>query len=385
MTNILLRGPFATNSGYGSHARQVARWLLERNSTDRLYFELLPWGNTPWELSDELHSGLIGKVLSNVRPIDRQIDVSFQVQLPNEWDPKKAKYNIGVTAAMETDRCNPTWIAACNSMNDVVVPSNHSKNSLTNTGRITVPIHVIPEAFPDACLSEQKQTFDFETTFNFLVFGQLTGNNPENDRKNIFYTIKWLCEEFGNNEDVGIVIKTNAGRNSKQDKHLVVDLFTKLLSEVRKSQFPKIHLLHGNMLDEEVVSIYTNKNIKSLVTLTRGEGFGLPILEAATCGVPIIAPAWSGYMDFMNHGKFIKVNHVVKQIHPSRIDNQLFMEGAKWCEPDERDFKRRVRKFYESPNEPKNWAIELSNKLKTTHCFSNIASIFESTFGDVLK
>jgi glycosyltransferase involved in cell wall biosynthesis len=149
---------------------------------------------------------------------------------------------------------------------------------------------------------------------------------PENDRKNIFYTLKWLCESFQDNPNVGIVIKTNAGRNSKFDKKHVVQILTNLISSIRKGPYPKIHLLHGYMSSQQVVDLYKDPTIKALVTLTRGEGYGLPILEAAACDLPIIAPAWSGYMDFMSLGKFIKVNYVLNKIHESRVDNQLFMK-----------------------------------------------------------
>jgi len=385
MTNILLRGPFLTSSGYATHARQIARWILERSSiNDDVFLEALPWGNTPWIVDANAHNGLIGKLMQCAKPINKSLDVSIQVQLPNEFDPKKAKFNIGVTAAIETDRCHHDWIDACNRMNAIVVPSQHAKLSLTNVGQINVPLYVIPEAFTDECVDTPKSFQDLSTDFNFLVFGQITGNNPENDRKNLFYTIKWLCEEFKNDPNVGIVLKTNAGRNNKIDRNTVVDLLTKLLSEVRTDQFPRVHLLHGSMTDEDVVSVYKNPKIKALVTLTRGEGFGLPILEAAACDLPIIAPNWSGYTDFLSKGKYLKVQHVIKQIHPSRVDNRLFVQDAKWCEVNGDDFKKVARKFYGASSEPKKWAVELGEKIRQSHSFSSIANIYEQTFKDIL-
>jgi glycosyltransferase involved in cell wall biosynthesis len=385
MTNILLRGPYLTSSGYATHARQIARWILERSTTnDDIFLEALPWGNTPWIVDASAHNGLIGKLMQCAKPVNKQLDVSIQVQLPNEFDPKKAKFNIGVTAAIETDRCHHDWIDACNRMNAIVVPSQHAKLSLTNVGQINVPLYVIPEAFTDECVDTPKSFQDLSTDFNFLVFGQITGNNPENDRKNLFYTIKWLCEEFKNDQNVGIVLKTNAGRNNKIDRNTVVDLLVKLLSEVRTGQFPRIHLLHGSMTDEDVVSVYKNPKMKALVTLTRGEGFGLPILEASACDLPIIAPNWSGYTDFLSKGKFLKVQHIIKQIHPSRVDGRLFVENAKWCEVNGDDFKKVARKFYNASSEPKKWAVELGEKIRQSHSFSSIANIYEQTFKDVL-
>ena len=111
--------------------------------------------------------------------------------------------------------------------------------------------------------------------FNFLTVGQITGHNPENDRKNVFYLIKWFCEAFSEDKDVGLVIKTNSGKNTKIDKKMTQRMVHNLVSEVRKDKFPRVHLLHGSMSEEELASLYLHPKIKAFVTLTRGEGFGL--------------------------------------------------------------------------------------------------------------
>ena len=109
MKEILVRGPVLSNSGYGVHSRQVARWLIERNSN--VVFQVLPWGDTSWLLNDDLENGLIREIFKRTNfNQNKKYDVSFQIQLPNEWNPELAKTNIGVTAGVETDRCNPEWI-----------------------------------------------------------------------------------------------------------------------------------------------------------------------------------------------------------------------------------------------------------------------------------
>jgi glycosyltransferase involved in cell wall biosynthesis len=384
---VLLRGPVFTQSGYGVHARQIAKWLIDREDID-LSIQALQWGETPWIINEDLHDGMIGRLLEKtVDPNGKLYDVSVQLQLPNEWDTRIAKKNIGITASVETDRCNPEWIKYCNAMSMVIVPSKHAASSLTSSGDVKVPLHVINESYSPVAFKTDKtkiDELDFSTSFNFLIFGQLTGNNPENDRKNIFYAIKWICEAFKNDKDVGIVVKTNAGRNTKIDRKMVLQLFEGLLKEVRRSPFPKVHLIHGDMSDEEVYSLYRHPKIKSLVSLTRGEGYGLPILEAAVSGLPVIATGWSGHTEFLSNGRYIDVDYKLEEIHPTRIDDRIFMKGSKWANPSEDDFKRKIAKFRSASAIPKEWALELQEKLIANYSHDAIVNSYNEITRGIL-
>lgn len=383
---VLLRGPVLTQSGYGVHARQIAKWLLSLSNIE-LEIQALPWGDTPWLIDKDSDNGFIGTLMEKtVDPSGRYYDISVQVQLPNEWDANLAKTNIGISAVVETDVCNPEWIAACNRMSMVIVPSQHAKSCLTKTGNVIVPLHVIPESFSPACGEVQKTSIDdlkVSTTFNFLIFGQITGNNPENERKNIFYTIKWLCETFKNDKDVGIIVKTNSGRNTHIDRKIVQQTFETLIKEIRRGPYPKLHLLHGDLTDSEVSSLYRHSSVKALVSLTKGEGYGLPILEAAATGLPIIATGWSGHMDFLSNGRFIDVNYKLVDVHVSRIDGKIFLKGQKWAQVDEEDFKKKVLKFRHGSQVPKEWATQLQSKILEKYSIEVVIDQYKKLTKDI--
>lgn len=382
---VLFRAPTLTASGYGVHSRQIYRWLASKKNVE-IFVEALKWGNTTWLIDPKDEKGLVGKIMERSLNDKKPMDMSIQVQLPNEWDPKLASFNVGVTAAVETDKCNPKWAEACNKMNMVIVPTEHTKSTLMGSGDIKTPVIVIPESYIDE-LTDGGGPLDLEldTSFNFLMVGQITGNNAENDRKNTYNTLKWLCETFKNDKDVGIILKANSGRNTHIDRRYTYRNVENCLQQVRKGDFPKVHLLHGLMTSKEMASLYRHPSIKAFVALTRGEGFGLPILEAAASGLPVITTDWSGHLDFMNKGRFIKVDYDLTKIPKSRQDSNIFIKDTKWAEPREKAAKKVLKKFRRSHEIPKKWALDLQTTLLEDYSHKAICSHYDSALLEFLK
>ena len=390
MKKIILRAPVLTISGYGVHSRQIFRWLMTKKSEYEIYVQTLSWGNTSWMINQDMCNGLVKTIMEHTAPSQSAADISIQVQLPNEWDASIARFNIGVTAGVETDICNKEWIDSINKMDLVIVPSEHVKSTFERSGSVQKKIIVIPEAFIDSILEENHSDLDklssIDTDFNFLIYGQLTGNRDSTDRKNTYKTLKWLCETFKKDKDVGIIIKTNSARNSAFDRSITKDTIKKTLSQIRggSTDFPPVYFLHGFMKDSEVSSLYRHPKIKALVSLTRGEGYGLPILEAAASNLPVIATNWSGHLDFMNRGKFLPVDYDLVNVDSSKIDNSIFMEGSKWAEPREISAKKVLKKFRTMPESPKEWAVELGKNIRDEYSQSSIEKKYDRMLKDIV-
>ncbi len=366
MKRVVVRAPLLSISGYGEHSRQIFQWA-KSIETWSVQTQVLNWGNTSWHINPDNENGIVDQIMKSSTNQSSGFDISIQVQLPNEWDPTLGKFNIGVTAAVETDRCNPEWVDAVNKMSVVIVPTEHVKKTLQTSGNVTTPIHVIGEWYmPEIDQVKDHFQLPLSTTFNFLIVSQMTSNNSLDDRKNIHDTLRWLFDVFKDDKDVGIILKTNMGRGTKIDRKITFDNSEKFVAQNRKGKYPRVHMIHGNLTSEEIAGLYRNPTIKGLISLTRGEGFGLPILEASASSVPVVVTNWSGHLDFLKQGKYVGVDYALVDIPQTRVDGKIFVAGTKWAQPNEADFKKRIVKFRSSPLVPKEWAQDLSNKCQKT-------------------
>lgn len=390
MIKTIIRAPLLSVSGYGVHSRQIFSYLENSSLNFDISTEIVSWGNTPWLINTDFESGMIGRIMSKTANSNEIADISFQIQLPNEWDSNLARVNVGVSAVVETDVCNPDWVRCCNEMDAIIVPSLHARKCLERSGELNTNVYVVPEwFFNEINTSSPDHKFNkdlkLDTDFNFLIISQLTGQTPETDRKNLFYTIKWLCEEFSDDPDVGVVLKTNHGRGTTIDRTLTSTLIRKVISEVRPGSFPKFHLVHGNLYPEEISSLYRHPKIKSFISLTRGEGFGLPLLEAAASNLPVITTNWSAHTEFLSLGNFISIDYDLVSVPPEKIDNEIFFNGSKWANPREADFKKKVRKFRNKSNIPASWAGELGEKIRSEYSSESIMKKYDIVVEDIIK
>mgnify|MGYP002021956933 CR=1 FL=1 len=381
MKNVVIRGPLMNSAGYGVHARQIFSYIKDKGHN--IHSQVTPWGICPFYIDEKYENGLLGDIIKSCNNDLPNFDVSFQVQLPSEWDHSLAAYNVGVTAGVETSKCSKAWVDCINKMDLVIVPSNHTKKTLESSGNITTKIEIVPEYIQPSILEKELEpmNLDLKTNFNFLMFGLITGQTPDTDRKNTFYGIKWLCDAFKDDPDVGIVIKTNLGRMSVIDRKDTLIVLRKLLSEVRTGDYPKFYLSHGMMTTEELSAFYRSPDLQVLVSFTRGEGYGLPLLEAASSALPVMATGWSGHMDFLGNIKFSSFNYDLIDVHPDRIDNDIFVQGSKWAHPQEDDVKKKLLKIKKSYQIPTEWA---KNGSKYINANFNQAKIYEK-YDDVLS
>jgi glycosyltransferase involved in cell wall biosynthesis len=362
MKKVLLRGPVLTRSGYGEHARFVLEALLKNTDFD-VYVVPLNWGQSNWLFEDSEKRKEIDDLIQKTANANESFDISIQVTIPNEWE-KIAPINIGICAGIETDKVSMAWIKKANDMDRVIVVSEHAKSGFTKTKysfgtsndiifKCETPVDIVHYGVKDV----ETMDLDLGLThkFNFLTVAQM------GPRKNLVNTVKWFVEEF-KEEEVGLVVKAHWMNNSLVDRRKMTGLLRQVLEDVADRKC-SVHLVHGNMTDEEIHSLYTHPNIKAYVTATHGEGFGLPIFEAAYSGLPVVAPSWSGHVDFLSapvknekSGKvrktalYEKVAYELNTPQPEALWKDVIEQDSKWCYPKKNKFMAAMRSVYQGYN-----------------------------------
>lgn len=390
MKNILLRAPLLTNSGYGVHSRQLFEWLDGKNNVS-LHVECLKWGSTSWIVNGKSENGLFERIMSCSKPLIEKYDITYQVQLPDEWDEKLGKFNVGVTALVETDKCNPAWLKKINAMDRVIVPSNFTKDIIEKTfgSMLNKKIDVVPEWYNQNinlsknkfnCLSDER--FDFNTSFNLLTVGTLTSGDINCDRKNLVNTIAWTLEALKDDPEAGLIVKTCLGKGSVNDRKMTCGAIQQVVSTFRKSDFPKVYLIHGNMSSIEMAALFRTKKVHGYVSATRGEGYGLPLVDAAAAGIPVVATNWSGHLDFLGN-KFLKVNYSLGEIPKARIDGRIFVENTKWAIPEKESFIKQVKYLRDNHKKCLDTAASLRKNVKNKFTKNSVCKKYEKIFQEI--
>ena len=405
---ILVRGPALTRTGYGEHCRFVLRSL---RSVENLDIYLLPvnWGQSAWVWENTEERKWLDSIIKKTAMYTQQngqYDMSIQVTIPNEWQ-KMAPINIGVTAGIETTKVAPIWLQKCNEMDKIITISQHSKQSIINTIyeavdkttgqrgvlRCLKDVDVVHYPVKKDLLNykSKKLQLDLSTKFNFLTVAQW------GPRKNMGATIEWFIEEFIDNPDVGLIVKTFVKGGCMIDKSAIYSELQKALSKY-KNRKCKVYLLHGDLTDEEMHSLYLDSNIHGLVSLTHGEGFGLPLFEAAYCGLPVIATDWSGHLDFLykptknKKGKerlkphFAKIDYELQPIPPGAVWEGVLQKDSLWAYAKQGSYKMKLREFYKDHGRYKSqakklqeWLLKEFNQDKQYKSFSDKIAEFINT------
>ena len=377
--SIVVSCPIDTYSGYGARGRDFVKSLVDLDKYD-VKILAQRWGETRWGyLKDHNDTVFTPLIVNN---LTQQPDIWIQISIPNEFQ-KVGKYNIGVTAGIETTLCDPSWIKGANNMDLILVSSNHALESLNRskfdikddkTGQIKEKLDLktkveilfegadLTKYFPanytkdlDNELISLKTALDsIPESFCFMTTGHWMQGDFGEDRKNIGFTIKSFLETFKNKPNApALIMKSHCMTTSIMDRDRMLEKIDAVRKSV-KGKLPNIYLLHGEVSDKGMNVLYNHPKVKAFISLPKGEGFGRPFLEFSLVNKPIIASSWSGQTDFLDR-EFVRfVKGDLKNVDKSAAVKNILLTESQWFSPDPIDVGKAYKEIYK---DYKKWTV----------------------------
>ena len=375
---LVFQAPVATRSGYGDHSRDILKSLFELDKYD---VRVVPtrWGNTPQDQIDPTTEFGQKILQSIVTQLDRQPDIFIQVSVANEFK-RVGKYNIGITAGVETTVSPQEFIQGSNNMDLIITPSEFTKNTLVKTTytqvdkntqqkigelKVTKPVEVLFEGVNIEVFNgkSSKSILDsVDTDFNFLFVGHWLAGDLGHDRKDVGMMIKTFCTVFQGlpkKQQPGLILKTSAAGFSVGERENIKNKIEDITREFGDN-CPPIHLVFGDLSESELNDLYNDKKVKAKIMFTKGEGYGSPLAEFATTGKPILVSNWSGYKDFLPEKNTVYLEGELKEVHQSS-QNKFLLKESKWFYVD---YSKAAGKIFDVHKNYKNY-LKQSEGLKT--------------------
>ena len=362
---LLLSAPVFNRSGYGDLSTDIARCLVRSDRYD-IKIALQKWGQCQSkhfedELKYSIDKEIYGKIMKE--PLRNQPEIYMQITIPNEFlmtqpgtqtSPpvyqKIGKFNIGVTAGIETDIASGEFVEGVNRMDLTIVTSKFVKDVFENTklkkrlpNGTEIPVSVnkpmevcfwgantdIYKKTDEHVKSVDEEIDKIPEDFAFLFVGQWTSLQLYNDRKDISKLIETFIKAFRNvKKKPCLILKTSGMNFSTMDRFRMLQL----IHEIQKQftgDIPNVYLLHGELDDYEMNALFNHPKIKCHVSFTHGEGFGHPLLLQTLSGKPLFVSDWSGHKDFLNpqYANLLPGN---PEPVPPNATNQWMVKGSRW-------------------------------------------------------
>jgi hypothetical protein len=399
MRKVVIAGPVQTQSGYGHHTREIVENFIEQKGSEwDIKLLSLPWGGTPmtFPISMDLQQRIIPL------PLREQPDVWVQVSVPNELQAV-GKYNIGVTAGTEGDICPEAWLDNLNAMQLVIVPSEFTKkvfeaSAIKYQKALNTPIYVIPEYFDDEVYTNKEikasipALDDIAETFAFLSVGHWLSGDIGEDRKNVGGLIHRFFETYKNKKNApALILKSSGATYSVMDRLDIENKINQIRQQFSTSTLPNIYLVHGDLTDAEMNALYNHSKVKALITFTKAEGFGRPLLEFSTTGKPILTPHYSGQVDFLKAEFICALPGVLTNIHQS-AQNDWLIGDAKWFTVDYRyagkmmiDVQENYKKWLELAKRQRYFVNSTFTKTAVTPIYEKVLAMASEVIDKIPK
>jgi len=222
-------------------------------------------------------------------------------------------------------------------------------------------------------------------SFAYLSVGHWMQGQMGEDRKNLSLLVKAFYETFKNkSKKPALILKTSQTGASYIDRDTILKKIQLIRESVNSKNLPNIYLLHGEFTDEEMNELYNHNKVKAMVSLTKGEGFGRPLLEFSLSKKPIIVSGWSGHMDFISPEFSLCIGGELTNVHPSAVQEKMILAESQWFSPNHGEVGHSLKDMFENYKNYTDGGKRQSYKSKNEFSWENMKSLLESRLDELI-
>lgn len=329
-------GPAKDYSGYGECSRHDINSLLAAN--------IKVTADIPIYTMDQADYGKVGAKAVECENLPLGYRVKILHTTPNVYTTyfEADKYHIA-RAFWETDKVPLAFATNLQLVNEIWTGSETNKKAIENAG-VTKPIHIIPEAIDTDIdvdnikpfLIEAKDAYKFYSIFEWT------------ERKNPKGLLEAYWRAFENNPKakVALLLKTYVD-NFNPEKYKEIDqAIKKLKAQLNLNYYAPVYTYRQLMTRHQIYRFHKTGDV--FVSAHRGEGWGIPQMEAMLIGNPIISTNYGGIHDYLRDG----VNAMLIPYEMKPVDNtrnkQWYTTDQKWADADLKQLELAFRAAYDN-------------------------------------
>lgn len=257
--------------------------------------------------------------------------------LPETFEKWPDRPTIGYSM-FEADRIPAHWVEKCNLVDEVWVPSRFNRETFAASGVLPQKIRVVPLGVDTDRFHPGVTPMSIPRRRGFIFLA----NFQWGPRKGQETLLRAYIEEFSGGEDVCLIVKTYQTWPSYDPRAPFLRQEMKaIIDATHKRDLPAIFLITEIIPAFQMPRLYTAADC--FLSMSHGEGWDLPALEAMASGLPVIATAWSAHLDYLNENNGYPLT--VEGLEPSRHPHPLY-HGSYWARPSLVEARRLLRHVF---------------------------------------
>jgi glycosyltransferase involved in cell wall biosynthesis len=350
---VLWRGPLFGVSEYAQEAREFVLGLDQLGAHVRA--EDLPLGSHRIQLEAQAERRLRELTATQLGGWTMRIGHGPA----SRWSPG---VDTGRTF-FDTDRIPSAWVATCNAVEQVWVPSQFNRETFATSGVDEERLHVVPTPIALARWRGDDRTELPVSGFTFLAVFDWSL------RKGWDLLLAAYAQEFGPSDDVTLVLKIHSSHGYTPAE------LRRLVERTAGADAPPILVLDRLLPAVEMPRLF--RAADCFVLPTRGEGCGRTFLEAMAAGTPVIGTAWGAQAELLTEetGYPVEVKGVIR-IPEAGVLEAPSCRGHRWAEPSVEHLRQLMRRIYERPEEARARAVNARAAVEAQNASAVCSRLF---------